>query len=95
MLTQLLSSSLPHLALAAIVLLSLVAVNFGPSLWTRLRQPKPSGWLGSQPAPPGFTDYLAAVETACTGLDAKSLLVVLRGGLCPDAAAVVKVVKQG
>lgn len=95
MLTQLLSGSLSHFGLAAIVLVTLVAVNFGPSLWAWLRRPKPGGWPGTSPAPPGFTEYLAAVETACAGLDARSLLVVLRGGLCPDAAAVVKVVKQG
>lgn len=95
MLSNLLGGSVGHLALGGAVLIALAAVNFGPSLWAWLRRPKPGGWPGTSPAPPGFTEYLAAVETACSGLDAKSLLVVLRGGLCPDAAAVVKVVKQG
>ena len=95
MLSNLFGGPLGHLLLGGAVLVVLVAVNFGPSLWGRLRRPTPGGWDGRTPAPPGFTEYLAAVESACTGLDAKSLLVVLRGGLCPDAAAVVKVVKQG
>lgn len=95
MLSNLLGGSFGQLVLGGTVLVALAAVNFGPALWGWLRRPRPGGWAGTAPAPPGFTEYLAAVETAGAGLDANSLLVVLRGGLCPDAAAVVKVVKQG
>lgn len=92
---QFIQSHAGNLIAAAVVVLLLGAVNFGPAILAWIRAPKASGWKGSQPAPPSFAPYLAAVEASCAGMQPADILVVLRGGLCPDAASVVKVVKQG
>lgn len=91
---QLLQSHSGTLTAIAVIGGLLLVVNYGGATVSWLRKPRgASGWKGTQPAPPGFAEYLAAVEAACGEMQSSDVLKVLRGGLCPDAAAVVKQVK--
>ena len=74
------------------VVLLLVAVNYGPAILARLRATNATDWPADKAAPAAFTTYLSAVEKATAGLGADSTLVVLRGGLSPNAAVVAKAV---
>lgn len=85
---------LPAWVIAALAFTGLVLVNVPwTRIWGWMRNRKSAAWPATNPAPPQFKTYLAAVEAATTGMDAPSLLVVLRGGLSPDHAAVAKAVK--
>lgn len=91
---QLLQSYSGTLAAVAVIGGLLLVVNYGGAVVAWLRKPKAAaGWKGAQPAPAGFAEYLAAVEAACSEMQSSDVLKVLRGGLCPNAAAVVKQVK--
>jgi hypothetical protein len=74
-----------------LVALMLVAVNAGPAIAARFRRTK-GEWPADKTAPASFMAYLAAVEKATEGLGAESTLVILRGGLSPNAAVVAKAV---